>query len=299
LGKQQGDGKLCLKRDSDAVVLCLEAEQARAFETDASLLRSLQVLSFAPSEVQALGVTTAGVEQSVKRTADGGFALEKPAGFRHDGTLVTDLIQSLGVLRAERWAATRPEAKHGLTAPSLRVRLELYGDGAPQRRELSIGAKTRDGFFASLSPDPGVFVLAEPTVLELERLLIDRALCPFSPSELRRIELRAGAKRLLLERRDDIWQAAGLPAERAQELGETLGSLRAEVALHLGPEKPEEGLSQPRLVVTYVNERDETRRLRLGASSGQAGDSTALARLDGVDATFSLAGTTAAALQSF
>ena len=302
VGKPQTDGTLCLRRESDAVVLCLEADAARAFEPDASLLRSLQLLSFAASDVSTLSVVTVGLEQSVRRTPDGGFELEKPAGFRHDGTLLLDLIQTLGTLRAERWVSARSDASHGLTPPRSRVSIELSGDGATQRRELSIGAKTHEGFFASLSPDPGVFVLARATVLDLEQLLLERALCPFPASELRRIEieLRSAQKRVLLERRNEVWRAPGLSAERARELGETLAALRAEVALHVGAERREEGLAAPGLVVTYVGVReDEARRLRIGKASSSTGQSVAFARLDRVDATFALSGSTASALQSF
>jgi hypothetical protein len=297
VGKPQADGTLCLKRESDGVVLCVASEAARAFETDASLLRSLELWSFAASDVTSVSITTGAVEQRVRRTAEGGFELEKPPGFRHDGALVLDLVQKLGSLRAERWISARTEQSHGLAQPRTRVRVQLTRGAEP--RKLTIGESTGDGFFATLSPDPGVFVLSRATVFELEQLLLERALCPFPVAELRRIELRSAQKRLLLERRDEVWQASGLSAERARELGETLAALRAEVALHVGAERPEEGLAAPTLAVTFTGARDEARRLRIGASSNSPGQSQVFARLDGVDATFALSGSTASALRSF
>jgi hypothetical protein len=291
------DGTLCLKRESDGVVLCVESEAARAFDTDASLLRSLELWSFAASDVTSLSITTGALEQRLRRTQEGGFELEQPAGFRHDGALVVDLVQRLGSLRAERWISARTEQSHGLTRPRTRITVQLARGSEP--RVLAIGESTRDGFFATLSPDPAVFVLSRATVHDLEQLLLDRALCPFPASDLRRIELRSAHQRLLLERRDEVWQASGLSSERARELGETLAALRAEGALHVGAERPEEGLAVPTLTVIFTGARDEARQLRLGARSNSAGQSLVFARLDGVDATFALSGSTASALQSF
>jgi hypothetical protein len=179
----------------------------------------------------------------------------------------------------------------------LRARLELVSGAAA--RELTVGAATQGGYFASLSPDPGVFVLARSALQNLESPLIDRSLCPFDEPSLERIELAMGTRRALLTRQGDVWGGEGLDGSRAQALAETAQALRAERAVHLGPEKPEEGFARPSLVVKLVAAGGKAAQLRLGARSQLEGEALVFARLDGVDATFALALDTARALQAF
>jgi hypothetical protein len=288
-----------LQREADKVVLCVGATAAPAFEPDASLLKSLELFSFAPSDLLTLTIETASLEQRLRRHQDGGFELAAPQGFRHDGALVSDVLQALGTLRAERWVAARPDGIHGLAEPRLRVKVELGGGDAPTQRELSIGAPSDAGFFASLSPDPGVFVLARSSVLALSAPLVDRRLSPWPASELSRIELAVGARKRVLERRADVWHAANLSNERAAELGETLSALRADFTVHLGPAKPSEGFAKPSLVVTFVNARDQAERLLIGSRATLEGANIVYARRQSVEATFALPAAMLTALQSF
>lgn len=297
LGKARADGSLCVKREADAVVLCLDAQAARAFQPDPALLKPLELLAVAPSDLAALSLDTPSLHQRVVRDTGGGYTLTEPSGFRHDGALVADVVQALGSLRAERWVAVQADGSHGLAAPRLRARLELVS-GAPAR-ELVVGAATRDGYFASLSPDPGVFVLARSALENLGLPLVDRSLCPFDEPSLERIELSMGARRVALTRRSDAWSGAGLDAPRAQALAETAVALRAELALHLGAPTPAEGFARPSLIVEFVAAGGKRARLQLGARTRVTDEELVFARLDGVDASFALALDTLRALQAF
>jgi hypothetical protein len=295
LGSPRSDGSLCLLREADRVVLCVDADAAEAFRTDASLLRSLSMLRFAASELKQLEIETQGLSERLLRAEDGSYTLQQPAGFVHDGGLVSDVVQSLGALQAERWVATAPAAVHGFDSPRLRSRIELT-TGA--RHELIVGASTKDGYFARLGADEGVFVLPRSLVASLERPLIERSLFPRLDSELVRVELTSGARRAALERAGEGWQGASTPA-RAAELVETLSALRAEFTAHLGPARPHEGLARPALSVTFVAKSGQRDVLRVGARDTIEGMTVAYARLDSVDATFALASSTLSALQSF
>lgn len=297
LGRPRADGSLCVQRQADAVVLCVPAADAGAFLPDATLLKSLELTSFAPSQLAAFTLETPELRQQVRRNADGTFTLEEPQGYGHDGALLSDTVQLLGSLRAERWVAGQAAAEHGLASPRLRAGITLLAEPKAMR-ELRVGAiAPNDGFFASLSPDPGVFVLARSSVLTLESPLLDRALCPLSRDELARIELARGAKHLVLIRRGEGWQAEG--SARAGDLAETLSSLRAERTVHLGPPRSGEGLAVPNLVVRFIDTKGAARRLLVGARDTLQGASIAYARLEGVDATYALSATTLTALQDF
>lgn len=294
IGRARPDGSVCMKRDTDGVVLCLRAEDAQAFAPDATLLKSLELMSFGPAQLASFSVKTAELEERVRRLDDGSYALDQPSGLRHDGALIADAVQSLGSLRAERWVAAHREPAHGLDAPRLRVSIEPAG---LPRRELVVGAASEGGYFASLSPDPGVFVLARSLVRELERPLVDRSLCRVPRGELERIDLARGERQLVITRRGDGWEAAG--NARAGELGETLSALRADFAVHLGAARPNEGLSKPSLRIRFVDAKGTTRHLLVGARATVDDSSIAYARLDGVDATFALSSNVVDALQDF
>lgn len=298
VGKQRGDGTRCVKRDADGVVLCVDADAARAFEPDATLLRSAKLLALAPSELSAVDIEAPKLRQQLRRTPEGGFVLMLPRGFGHDGGLVSDTLQVLGTLRAERWVTARDDGSHGLASPRLRVGIEPAKEPP---RQLRVGSETRDGFFAQLSPDPAVFVLSRATVRALETPLIDRALCPFSAAELKSVELRAGARRLLLERSGpaETFRASGLPAARAGELGEALSALRADFTLELGPEKVSHGFANPSLTIIFGDEHGNTERVMIGRRDVLDGVPIAYARRQSVAATFALSATTLAALQEF
>lgn len=297
LGKLRPDGSRCLKRQLDDVVLCIDAETAQAFLPDATLLRGSTVTSFAAADVKQVSIEAPELRQSIVRNDDGSFTLQEPKGFAHDGALVTDVVQALGSLRAERWVAPSQSAEHGLDSPRLRARVTLTGPGIVH--ELLIGAATRGGYFARLYEDPGVFVLARSTVEALGAPLIDRALCPVAPEKLSQIELKRGARTVKLTKNGDTFGSPDLPATRAAALAETLRSLRADFTVHVGPERPSERLRPASTTITFRASTGEHYDLRIGARDTIEGASIAFARIDSVNATFALAASTAAALQDY
>jgi hypothetical protein len=297
VGRARHDDSVCLQRDADHVVLCVDAQTARAFAPDATLLKGLNVLSFAPSELSSFSVSAAGLEERVRRLDDGSYELEEPKGFLHDGSLVADAVQTLGALQAARWvSATGDEPSFGLASPRLRVSVRLSAGGP---RELVVGAPTEGGYFARVSPDPGVFVLPRSSYLQLAAPLIDRALCPISQGDLARIELKAGARTQVLERSGEAWKGNGVSPTRTSELVETLSALRADFTVHLGPARPDEGLAKPSLTISLRDTHGKVYRVLLGARATLDDADIVYARLDGVDATFALSLRTATQLKDF
>jgi hypothetical protein len=288
LGQVRADGSRCFQRKLDSVRLCFDKSASAAFDTDASLLRGSEVLRFAPSELTQLSIDTKDLHERLVRSAEGQYQLEEPKGFRHDGSLVADAVQSLGTLQAVRWVAPPPageEAKLGFVAPRARITFQL---GSAASRELLVGATTEGGAFARLSGDPAVFVLGALPLADLETPLVDRALCPFDRAQLARIELKRGERSVTLTRADDAWSAAPLTPAQASDLADTLIALRAEQALHIGAARANEGFDQPRATITFVDAAGKRARLSLGARSTLGEEPVFLARLEGIDATFAL-----------
>lgn len=270
VSKPSPDGGVCLRRLADGVGLCVDAETARAFQPDASLLRSLTVLRFAPSDLVGLSVQAPGLTQRLVRRGDGSYELTEPKGFLHDGALVANLVQTLGSLSASRWVAASDESHPGWGEPRLRVAFELASAGP---RELLVGAPTPGGYYAKLGGDPGVFVLPGSAFADLSAILVDRSLWPFGESELQRAELKAGR---------------GRARTLSGPLLASVAALRAEQTVHLGPRRPSEGLEPPQLELLLTAQGGKTARLLIGSCDTLADASICYARLDGVDATFTL-----------
>lgn len=289
LGVARPDGSRCVQRKLDDVVLCFSAETARVFEPDATLLRSLELASFAPSDLLTLSVDGDGWHETLERHDDGSYELTEPKGFAHDGALVADAVQTLGTLQAVRWVATAEEPRFGLAAPRLRVRFTRRSGGEPH--ELLVGAKAGNGYYACMTPDPGVFLLAGAAFDDLSLPLIDRALCPtFEPDKLNvSVVTKHGEGVIvpghLVMGRPDI------------PVRETLSALRAEFAVHLGPARSNEGLAQPRLTLSYRT-NDGKVRVTVGACDTLREQRVCYARRDDVDATFALAARTVSDLEA-
>jgi len=293
VGKRLDDGRVCVERQLDRVILCFDKSQSRAFEPDAGALRDLRVLGFAPSELRSVTVDARDLHERLVREDDGTYRLAEPSGAQHDGSLATELVQSLGALQALRWAGDG-EARFGSPTPAVRVRIEL----AAGARELLVGDKTAGGYFARIDDGPA-FVLGAADVSLLETPLLDRTLCPFVTSEVQRIELRHDGRRLDLVRRDDVFRADGWNEAKASELAEAVTSLRADRALHLGPARAGEGFDGPRLEIRIVASAGKTAHLVFGARATLAEGSFVYARLDGTDATFAVATRTVLDLEAY
>ncbi len=280
LGQRRVDGSVCLERALDHVVLCFSAETAKLFEPDATLLRPLSVLSFAPSELSTLTTTHDNFRQSVVRQADGSYRLVEPTGYAHDGSLIADAVQTLGTLSASRWVALGDEPRFELARPRLTVNLTFAAD-APAR-ELRVGAATGAGYFAQLSPEPAVFVLPQAAFADLSLPFIDRALCPFTGDDLAAVTVESKFGRGLIS-----GQKVDFPS-RGGEASEAIRSLRAYRVLHVGPARPNEGLGAPRLQIRYRAASGKQVTVLVGGCDDRDDPPFCYARRSDVDATFAL-----------
>lgn len=268
-GKPRPDGGLCFKRAADGVTLCVDAEAARAFEPDTTLLRSLSVWSFAASDVRSFRVEGKGWHERVVRREDGTYQLEEPKGFAHDGALVANVVQTLGALQAARWVGATDEPRFGFAEPRLHVSVNL-ADGKP--RELLVGAAAPGGYFAKLATEPGVFVLPGLAYADVSTPLIDRSLAPFAEAELESAKLK---------RRGEYFAVSG-------PILTSIASLRAEQTVHLGPALPREQLTPPRIRLVLTAKSGKTAELGIGVCDTLNDVSVCYARLSDVDATFAI-----------
>ncbi len=293
LGKPRPNRDLPLRRRDDGRVLLVPADVAAALIPDPERFRARRLLELTPSDFKTLVIRRGAVRERLRRTDTGTFQLVEPAGHEHDAGAVLGLVQALGTLEADRWAAPKPEPAHGLEHPTLTVEIGTEKSGKPQTLRLVVGAETRGGFFATLTGHEGVFVLPKPLIYELSTSLLSRSVFVVDPASYRGIVFRAGTTTLELERRADGFVAKAGVGELAPALIErlvaTAGALRAEAALHAGPARAGEGFERPWLEIRFLGEEPaQSRTIRVGAETSLRGESVRFARIDHVDATYAI-----------
>jgi hypothetical protein len=289
VGTPDREGRRHVRRRTDGAVLAFDAETARAFLPDASVLEPLDVWQFEAKALRRL-TATGSVSQELRQFAGGKTELVSPP-LAADGQLAGELIDALAQLRAERWVGlAENDREYGLDAPRLRLELELEG-AAPPKRELVIGTRVRGGAYARVSTRPGVFVIANRTLETLERLVVDRSLLSLDLSTLDRIELSTSRSRVVLQRLGESFeQQSGPPLgpDALARITEALDALRPEAALDVGAPKPEYALARPALEI-IAQGRGRTERLSFSPAEAREGELVHFARTDRAAVTFVVA----------
>jgi hypothetical protein len=295
LGRPRADGQLPVRRREDGRVLLVPREAARAYSVDSTLLRSPKLLDFGPSDVSKLEVSWDGEREVLERGPAGTLDLVEPKGMQHDGALALELLQALGTMHTDRWVADLDDGSFGFQHPRAKAAVTLRArDAGPAVATLVVGGNTAGGAFAELDTSPGVFVLESSVVTRLTTLLLTRALLGDAPASFERAELvRHGKTLAFVKRGNDFVAAPGseIPPPLVARAVESLTNLRAEAALHTGPDRADEGFTSPTLLIRLVPKAGSgaPRVVRFGASDTFQELRIFYARKEGTDATYAVA----------
>jgi hypothetical protein len=290
IGKPDAFGRLPVLRRIDSVVLLLPVEAARAFEVDATLTKNLSLFSFSDADVLGVRVATRTLEQSLRRV-DGNFELEKPAGFDFDASLLSNLLEALRKLTADRWVSDSEDPSFGLQDPIATVELELQ---APKARTetLTIGQSIPGGAYAKVSSVPGVFVLSTESARAVTTPVLSRQAFAIDPSTLAGIDFETGERKVSVVPRAGGWSSdtPSVDAHHAARIMDSFAGLRPEFAWHIGKPGKNEGFDKPTLVVRLSGGAPlhGNTLITVGAPHTFAGLGGYFARITGVDATFVL-----------
>jgi len=138
-------------------------------------LRSVEMARIAPGEVKRLVRTPEGKgarsASVIRRREDAGWALESGAdgvAVRTKGVAaVLETLNPLVAVRVERLKVSAADLDgYGLGVPFLTVAVDLDRENAV-RRNILVGARTKDGRFATVGSADAVFVISEATVERL------------------------------------------------------------------------------------------------------------------------------------
>lgn len=128
---------------------------------DPLFYRDRTVLGVNPAQIENITVKTGEKEQSVKKTETGTFTAGTP-GHQLNTKTLTDLMQTLNELRAERYVDYNPTSlkPYGLEIPQATVMVTL-SDTNSIGRVVLLGDKSGDGRFAMIQGQDIVFVVSD------------------------------------------------------------------------------------------------------------------------------------------
>ncbi|MEO6601348.1 MAG: DUF4340 domain-containing protein [Polyangiaceae bacterium] len=292
VGNTSTAGELFVYREQDGVVLRLPRAQARAFALDSTLLYARKLTEFGPSNFVSAELDQNGKKQILRRDGQV-LRLEQPKGFEPDGVLSADLIQALGALTAERFVADRDDGTFGFAHSPVSVRFAFKkDDGSQVQRVLRFGSETALGVFATLDEGGPVFILSRSVQEACSALLINRANFTADQGALNGLTLEARGRTLRFERQGEHFVAvpsAALPSDRVAEVLDSLGDLRPEAGIHIGPPEPAEGFAKPTLTLRLTLRAGPVQTVTIGAGDAWHSTSVFYLRVSGVDATFVVA----------
>ncbi len=145
-------------------------------------LRSREILKVVPTQVRRLvRVAAASPEQPeaivFNRESQSWNIEQAGAGAGVDAKGVDRVLKALSALTALRIEKLKVAADelddYGLDRPFLKLAVDQETEGA-FRRNLLLGSRTRDGYFATVGASDAVFVLSEKVVRELAAPLIEK-----------------------------------------------------------------------------------------------------------------------------
>ncbi|HKQ70914.1 MAG TPA: DUF4340 domain-containing protein, partial [Polyangiaceae bacterium] len=288
-GPEMGDGFVYVRRATDGAILKVASEAARALVPQSSSLRSRKIIDEATSRVRGVVIDGPAVQQTLRRTPNGGYSLEAPKGFAVDPGLANDVAEALAQLKAERFAADADDGSFAFARPRAKYRLELEG---PKVIDVETGRSTADGVFARRVGDPAVFVLPQATVRVLDTWAVDRSYFMLDPREVRQVKIERGTERVTLVAPSG--KDAGPGAQRFDIVRNAFAAARTEGVLHLGPPRKDEGFDAPLMVLVITKGAEgssETKVVRFAIGRGDVWRDTSVfyLRREGVDATFVMA----------
>lgn len=136
----------------------------------------LELWQVQESDIQAVVVRRAGQEAGVERAGEEWRLL--PSGDPADRLRVNSLMFRLASLRAtRRLAEVSNPAEFGLASPTMMVTLRL-ADGSTRSLEIGGKAPAEAGTYVRKPDDPAVYVIANATVTDLERLVTEPPVPP-------------------------------------------------------------------------------------------------------------------------
>lgn len=316
VGARSEEG-VAVSRDDEPIVLRFSPSVEETLRVEPIRFRPRSVIHDGEEDLRALLIDAAPMREELTR-ADAQWRLARPVIADGDATMLGELGRSLAELDAERWVTTSPRPEFGLASPRARVvaRFEgAHGPGADAGRAavrtyaLSLGANAPSGgVYASLDGTAGVFVVPRALLDAVAQPHVDRASLRVLRDQVARVSIATAgptARTVTLSQQGERWvtdRGVAADAQRVDQLFDRLAGISAPRVFGYGPPLGVMGFAAPRLTITTQPAGDAgsaPRRIVVGEHFGAGEGAGWYARVDGIDATFSIPDATYEALAEF
>jgi len=175
-------GRVVVKLEHEDTLYEILADTLRVVSYDPLHYRNREVLNLDSDDVVRITLSKGDAEQSVERRGESVFLPAQESAGVVDQDAITDLLMTVGQLRAREFVADDPKdlGKYGLDKPRAILTLGLKGEAGISRTVLFGSHAGPDGLHAMLRGQDVVFVLDEAV---RKRLLQDLYVIPTSPGE--------------------------------------------------------------------------------------------------------------------
>lgn len=287
-GEDPTEGGVYLQLDDPTKAYVVGKDVFEALDHDAGHFRSKSLFEgVSVTRATKLSIAGEGGARRVELT-DGRWWLRAPSAGWASKTDVEDALRVFDEIRAARFVAESPRdlAQYGLAQPSIDATAEIAPAeerGRARRARLRVGSACGDheGEVYARADEGPVVCVTSASVAALrkdESALRQRSLATVANDELTRLEIRTGARSLVVRREDGAWRwEAGGRSEGAADDGAIatlLGALRDARVTRFAPVSDAElarvGLRQPAATVVLKRGGDEPEeRIAIGRATGE------------------------------
>ena len=249
VGSETASGRNAyVQREGEPGVTVVAEAQAARLAISPLALRSREVFTFAPEQLQGLRVQRGRLTYELARTG-ANWKLTTPADAPIDEPSISTLTLDLSRLRAKRVMGKGDDAKYGLDQPAITLSFDVQAaatsqptsasapaaTSAPVQHTLRIALKDKVAY-ARKDDDPFIFELDETVYRVLNAELINPQLFAFKPEDVVRVRIVGTGGTLELAKENNRWEYVAdrfleLAQKKVQDFVRDLSQMRVEMWL--------------------------------------------------------------------
>jgi hypothetical protein len=283
-----------VRRLDDGAVLRVPLELADPILPSAARsLRSNVLVALSAESITRVSAHPAGDQAWELKKSGSAWSLESPKGLGTDPSTANALATDLATLACLRFLE-KDDGTFGAVQSTIEIERTVpeTDGGAPEKTlVVELGNPAKDGIPARIKGTDAICVLPAAKVASVLKPPFDVRHVEFDPTfhGTRLVFTHdKSVHTIVFDGATKTWNESSDAGTSvlAGKLGDLAHGLRASSLVHLGPAKPEEGFASPTLVIEGFDGTTKKKSLRIGAV-GPA--STFYARVDGTDATYTIA----------
>lgn len=240
VGERNAKGMRPFRREGEPEILWAKPDEGldALLAADPLAFRDREVQKVPRWDVKTVTIYRDGRRHLLNKTQQDKWQLLEPIHERAEGEVLDGILDGLNPLKAERFAASgvKDGEPYGLKDPQVRLEVETEEekDGKKEKKtwRLHVGRKDPKGGSFAWVPGEGVVFSVSATLDEKlhAELRAEKGVLSLEPSEVSKVEVRAGAAAFSIEKKGESWEGAGkgLDSAKVQAFLDALREVKAD-----------------------------------------------------------------------